>query len=98
MSKTNRPNKPTYEELEDVFRPEECTAPVESTTKTGVVTNCESLNIRKAPSIKSERLGSIQVGSEVIIDMERSVEGWYAVYTETGMEGYCMSTFVTVKE
>ena len=33
MSKTNRPNKPTYEELEDVFRPEEYTAPVESTTK-----------------------------------------------------------------
>ena len=30
--------------------------------------------------------------------MERSVEGWYAVYTETGMEGYCMSTYVTVKE
>ena len=43
MNKTNRPNKPTYEELEDVFRPEEYTAPVESTTKTGVVTNCKVL-------------------------------------------------------
>ena len=95
MSKTNRP---TYDELEDIFRPEEKEVVEESTTKTGVVTNCESLNIRKTPSIKSERLGSIQAGSEVIIDMERSVEGWYAVYTETGMEGYCMSTFVTVKE
>ena len=95
MGKTNRP---TYDELEDIFRPEEKEEVEESTTKTGVVTNCESLNIRKTPSIKSDRLGSIQVGSEVIIDMERSVEGWYAVYTETGMEGYCMSTFVTVKE
>ena len=95
MGKTNRP---TYDELEDIFRPEEKEVVEESTTKTGVVTNCESLNIRKTPSIKSERLGSIQAGSEVIIDMERSVEGWYAVYTETGMEGYCMSTFVTVKE
>lgn len=95
MGKTNRP---TYDELEDIFRPEEKEVVEESTTKTGVVTNCEILNIRKTPSIKSERLGSIPVGSEVIIDIERSVEGWYAVYTETGMEGYCMSTFVTVKE
>ena len=95
MSKTNRP---TYDELEDIFRPEEKEVVEESTTKTGVVTNCEILNIRKTPSIKSERLGAIPVGSEVIIDTERSVEGWYAVYTETGMEGYCMSTFVTVKE
>lgn len=95
MGKTNRP---TYDELEDIFRPEEKEVVEESTTKTGVVTNCEILNIRKTPSIKSERLGFITEGSEVIIDVERSVEGWYAVYTETGMEGYCMSTFVTVKD
>lgn len=98
MGKSNRPNKPTYDELEDVFRPEEDIAPVQSTTKTGVVSNCEILNIRKTPSIKSERLGSINAGSEVIIDTERSTDEWYAVYTETGMEGFCMSAFVTVKE
>lgn len=95
MGKTNRP---TIYELEDIFREEDPTVSEEPTTKTGVVTDCEILNIRKTPSIKAERIGTITEGSEVIIDTERSTEGWYAVYTETGMEGFCMSRFMTVKE
>lgn len=94
MSKTNRPS---YDELEDIFRPEETETVAEPTTKSGVVVDCEMLNIRKTPSIKSERLGSIPVGSEVLIDTERSEEGWHAIFTESGIEGYCMSTFISVK-
>lgn len=68
------------------------TPPVE-----GVVTNCTSLNIRKEPSVDSEIMCFVKVGTKLMIDESMSTEDWYNVYTEAGMSGFCMKNYVRVR-
>ena len=50
----------------------------------GLVSNCANLRIRKEPDDKAEVLGTIPVGE------------FYKVYTDSGLEGFCMKQFITV--
>ena len=64
----------------------------------GVVKDCEKLNIRKAPDKKSEAVCIVMVGSVLLIDQDKSTDDWYKVYTESGMEGFCMKKYVVTSE
>lgn len=62
----------------------------------GVVTDCRYLNVREAPDQDAAVLTTIKALSEVLIDEPESTEDFYKVYTETGIEGYCMKKFIAV--
>lgn len=62
----------------------------------GLVSNCANLRIRKEPDDKAEVLGTIPVNTEVMIDKDKSIGEFYKVYTDSGLEGFCMKQFITV--
>lgn len=64
--------------------------------KTGMVTDCAKLNVRKNPNTNSEVLCVIEAASKVVIDEENSTGGFYKVCTESGVEGYCMKKFIKI--
>ena len=66
-------------------------------TVTGEVINCTRLNIRKKPDSHSEVATVVNSGTELMIYPDSSTAEWYKVYTESGVEGFCMKNFVTVK-
>ena len=66
----------------------------EKVLKDGVVVNCAKLNVRKAPSKNADILGVIARYDDVKVDMEESTEDFYKVFTEAGVEGYCVKTFI----
>lgn len=63
----------------------------------GIVSGCKKLNIRKEPSRKGEVVCEVLEGTALMIDPSVSTDDWFRVYTETGVEGYCMKNFVTIK-
>lgn len=63
----------------------------------GTVSGCLRLNVRKEPSLTGEVVCEVSVGTTLMIDSDKSTEEWFKVYTETGVEGYCMKKFVTIK-
>ena len=65
---------------------------------TGIVTNCVRLNIREAPIITAKILSEVNINSKLIIDEPESTEEWLKVYTETGIEGFCMKKFITISK
>lgn len=70
-------------------------APVEPVK--GIVSGCSRLNIRKEPSLTGEVVCEVSKGTALMVDTSKSTEDWFRVYTETGVEGYCMKNFVTIK-
>ena len=63
-----------------------------------VITNCLKLNIRKNPKIGSKIVCVVDALDELMIDMDHSTDEWYHVYTRTGLEGYCMKKYTTLKQ
>lgn len=86
------------EPAEEQISEEVVDAAVELKPVIGIVSNCERLNIRKQPSIKSEVAATIEAGSEVGIALDESTKDFYKVYyIDDGVEGYCMSKYITIK-
>lgn len=64
----------------------------------GVVSGCEKLYVREKGTKESKDLCIITKGSEVKVDLtDTSSEEFYKVVTPTGVEGYCMKKFITIK-
>lgn len=64
----------------------------------GVVANCSKLNVRKKPSLNSEAVATLDVGVEIGIALDESTKDFYKVYSPSaGVEGYCMSKYITIK-
>ena len=63
----------------------------------GFVDNCESLRIRQVPNPVGEILTTISSGTEVEIDLDNSTNDFYKVCTATGLDGYCMKKFITLR-
>lgn len=63
----------------------------------GYVTDCLKLNIRTKPVVGAEILCVVEVGDELLIDLEKSTDDWYSVTTNVGAEGFCMKKYVTVE-
>lgn len=64
----------------------------------GIVSGAKRLNVRSEPSTDGEVVCILPEGSKVMIDTDLSTEGWYNVYTEAGLDGYCMSDYVKIEE
>lgn len=65
--------------------------------KTGVVTGCAKLRVRKKPSTDASVLCELKAGTEVTVDNNGSTSDFYKVKTAAGAEGYCMKTYITLK-
>ena len=63
----------------------------------GTVMDCSSLNIRAKSNINSEIIATVKAGTELLIDEDESVNEWYKVCTEAGIEGFCMKKYVSVR-
>lgn len=64
----------------------------ESNNLIGKVVNCQALNIREEPSKDSDIIGVLKNGT--IVEIEFSINGFYMVYTNYGISGYCMEDFI----
>lgn len=64
---------------------------------TGIVTGCVCLNVRQEPSVNSTVLCTVPVTTKLMVDVKKSNLSWFHVYTESGIEGFCMKRFVNVK-
>ena len=64
----------------------------------GVVYDSDSIHVRKEPNIIGEVICSIPNGSEVMIEEDLPLVGFYKICTASGIEGYCMKRFIKLKE
>ena len=64
---------------------------------TGIVFNCNKLNVRVKPASDADVVCVIDVGTEVKIDKTRSTSDWFEICTAAGVEGFCMRKFVNAK-
>ena len=63
----------------------------------GIVASCGRLNVRRKPSVKSEVVYEALIGSELVIDLDKSTDEWFKVCTPAGIEGFCMKQFVEIQ-
>ena len=64
----------------------------------GAVSGCELLNVRKTPVVADNVVCTLKQDELVVIDVRESADGWYKIYTEAGIEGYCMVQYIAIKE
>lgn len=85
------------EEIEQI-EPVEETEQVETSSEPlrGVVVNCNLLNVRASADPEARVLCTIKALDEVMIDESKTTAEFYNVYTETGVEGYCVKKFIAV--
>lgn len=76
---------------------EENTA-VKLNKKTGLVANCQNLNIRAEASADAWIVSILRAGAEVVIDDEASTDDFFKVTTGAAVEGYCMKQYISVQE
>lgn len=81
--------KDTKPEVEKVEEPEEA-------TKIGTVTDCGLLNVRNKPSMDSKVLFTIPESANVVIDLEKSTDDFYNIFTEVGLEGFVRKEYIKV--
>lgn len=62
--------------------------------KTGVVANCEKLNVREKPTTSSSVVGVINKTEKVTIKNSESTDEWLKIKTKSGLEGFCMKKFI----
>lgn len=63
----------------------------------GYVIGCDKLNVRKEDNKDSEVLCVINKSAEVKVNIAESTIYFYKVYTASGVEGYCMKEYISVK-
>ena len=96
------PVEPVVEEM--VAEPEPEVVPEEPETepeapqrKTGRVFNCAKLNVRQEPKATASVVCEISCHTEVEIDEEESTDDFYKIYTASGIEGFCMKSYILEK-
>ena len=70
---------------------------VDNTRVVGHVIGCSRLNVRRAPKPRAEVLCEINCDTEVEIDEANSTVDFYKICTVSGIEGYCVKTYISVK-
>lgn len=61
------------------------------------VANCLRLHIYSEPKLDSEIVCKVRYATEVEIDLDKSTEEFYKIYTAIGAEGFCQKDLVTIK-
>ena len=85
------------EEIAKVNESEEATKEADSTV-VGYVSGCLKLNIREEGYPGANVVCVVPEKTALLIEAAESNDEWYKVYTETGMEGFCMKQYVTLSE
>lgn len=88
------------EEVEEEITEEvtkEATKEADSTV-VGYVSGCLKLNIREEGYLGANVVCVVPEKTALLIEVAESNDEWYKVYTETGMEGFCMKQYVTLSE
>ena len=85
------------EEIAKVNESEETTKEADSTV-VGYVSGCLKLNIREEGYLGANVVCVVPEKTALLIEVAESNDEWYKVYTETGMEGFCMKQYVTLSE
>ena len=62
------------------------------------IVKCIRLNVREEPNLNSKKIGELVTGDEIAIDLSKSTDLWYKVFTSFGLDGYCAKDFVEVKQ
>lgn len=65
--------------------------------KTGSVYGCAKLNVRNAPKPDAGIICEIPCNTEVEIDEDASEGNFYKIYTASGIEGFCMKSYILEK-
>lgn len=68
--------------------------------KIGIVCNCNSLNVRKEPSLSSSIICSIEKETEVKVYDSGSTDDFYRVSksdNEMRFNGYCMKNYIKIE-
>lgn len=65
-----------------------------SKTVEGMVVGCAKLNVREEANLFSDVVCTLNVTSEIEIDLEKSTKDWFYICTASGIEGYCMRKYV----
>lgn len=63
----------------------------------GIVSDCTKLNIRKLPSPDADKVTVVEAGMPLMVNLDNSTGKYYKVYTESGLEGYCLKDYVAVR-
>lgn len=66
-------------------------------TVIGIVTDCAKLNIRKLPKPDADKVAVVDANTKLMVDLDGSTLKYYKVYTESGVEGYCLKDYVAVR-
>lgn len=72
-------------------------APETPATKTGFVYGCSKLNVRSEPKSDASIVCVIEQKSEVEIDMAQSTDDFYKVCLASGIEGFCVKSYIIEK-
>ena len=83
--------------LEDIPVVEEVVEEVKAPV-VGVVVDCKKLNVRKAPNPIAAVVCEIMENTEVKIDEANSTVEFFKVTLASGMEGFCMKKYISVRQ
>ena len=79
-----------------VNEPEVTDPIVENPCKIGRVIGCSKLNVRSAPKPRAMVICEISCDTEVKIDEDASTIDFYKICTASGIEGYCVKTYICI--
>ena len=95
IAEVNESEEVEEEVTEEVTK--EATKEADSTV-VGYVSGCLKLNIREEGYLGANVVCVVPEKTALLIEVAESNDEWYKVYTETGMEGFCMKQYVTLSE
>lgn len=64
----------------------------------GKIRDCDKLNVREEPTMNAKVLCKLDKGAEVQIDKTGSTREFYKICTSSGVIGYCMKKYMTIKK
>ena len=64
----------------------------------GRVTDCLNLNVRAEPDPNATINCTILKETKVVVDTEESTKAWFKIYTESGIEGFCMKRYIAIEK
>jgi uncharacterized protein YgiM (DUF1202 family) len=72
--------------------------PKEETVSVGFVDNCDRLNVRTQPDKNAQVLTIIVRNMAVQVNIEDSTDLFYKVKTQSGLTGFCVKEYITIKQ
>lgn len=64
----------------------------------GTVFGCYQLNVRERPDLESRSIGILSSGDHITIRPFRPDSKFFRVRTESGIEGFCLKSYIRPEE